>query len=53
MSRSFRFAMVLPLLAPLAPACAAGDTMKGTATTDRDGKEQKQEFEAKRQKIKD
>jgi hypothetical protein len=28
-----------------------GDTMKGTATTERDGQEQKQEFEAKRQKI--
>ena len=28
-----------------------GDTMKGTATTDRDGKEDKQEFEAKRAKA--
>jgi hypothetical protein len=30
-----------------------GDTMKGTATSERDGKEQKQEFEAKREKAKD
>jgi hypothetical protein len=30
-----------------------GDTMKGTATSERDGKEQKQEFEAKREKVKD
>ena len=32
---------------------ADGDTLKGTATSERDGKEQKQEFEAKRQKVKD
>jgi hypothetical protein len=30
-----------------------GDALKGTATSERDGKEQKQEFEAKRQKVKD
>ena len=30
-----------------------GDTLKGTATSERDGKEQKQEFEGKRQKVKD
>jgi hypothetical protein len=30
-----------------------GDTMKGTATSERDGKEQKREFEAKREKTKD
>lgn len=30
-----------------------GDTMKGTATSERDGKEQKREFEAKREKVKD
>jgi hypothetical protein len=30
-----------------------GDTMKGTATSERDGKEQKREFEAKRDKVKD
>lgn len=30
-----------------------GDTMKGTATSDRDGKEEKQDFEAKRDKKKD
>ena len=27
-----------------------GDTLKGTATSERDGKEQKREFEAKRDK---
>jgi len=32
-------------------AKVTGDTMKGTATSERDGQEQKQEFEAKRQKI--
>ena len=32
-------------------AKVAGDTMKGTATSERDGQEQKQEFEAKRQKV--
>ena len=30
-----------------------GDMLKGTATSDRGGKEQKQEFEAKREKVKD
>jgi hypothetical protein len=30
-----------------------GDTLKGTATSDRGGKEQKREFEAKRVKVKD
>ena len=30
-----------------------GDALKGTATSERDGKEQKQEFEAKREKVKD
>ena len=30
-----------------------GDTIKGTATTERDGQEQKREFEGKRVKIKD
>jgi hypothetical protein len=30
-----------------------GDTMKGTATSERDGKEQKREFEAKRVKVKE
>ena len=30
-----------------------GDTLKGTATSERDGKEQKREFEAKRDKVKD
>jgi hypothetical protein len=30
-----------------------GDTMKGTATSERDGNEQKREFEAKREKVKD
>jgi hypothetical protein len=30
-----------------------GDTMKGTATSERDGKAQKREFEAKREKVKD
>jgi len=30
-----------------------GDTLKGTATSERDGKEQKREFEAKREKAKD
>src|SRR4051794_7213518 len=29
-----------------------GDTMKGTATSERDGKEQKRDFEAKREKAK-
>lgn len=31
---------------------ADGDTLKGTATSERDGKEQKREFEAKREKVK-
>lgn len=30
-----------------------GDTLKGTATSERDGKEQKREFEAKRSRVKD
>lgn len=30
-----------------------GDTLKGTVTSERDGKEQKREFEAKREKVKD
>ena len=30
-----------------------GDTMKGTATSDFNGKEQKRDFEAKREKVKD
>ena len=30
-----------------------GDTLKGTATSERDGQERKQEFEAKREKVKD
>jgi hypothetical protein len=30
-----------------------GETLKGTATSERDGKEQKREFEAKREKVKD
>ena len=30
-----------------------GDTLKGTAASERNGKEQKQEFEAKRDKVKD
>ncbi len=30
-----------------------GDTMKGSSTSDRNGKEQKQDFEAKREKVKD
>jgi hypothetical protein len=30
-----------------------GDTLKGTATSERDGKEQKREFEAKRDRVKD
>jgi hypothetical protein len=30
-----------------------GDNMKGTATSERDGKEQKREFEAKRDRVKD
>ena len=34
-------------------ATVDGDTMKGTATSERDGKEQKREFEAKRVKVKD
>ena len=34
-------------------AKADGDTLKGTATSERGGKEQKQEFEAKREKVKD
>ena len=34
-------------------AKADGDTLKGTATSERNGKEQKQEFEAKREKVKD
>jgi hypothetical protein len=31
----------------------SGDTLKGTATSERDGQEQKREFEAKRVKVKD
>lgn len=34
-------------------AKADGDTLKGTATSERGGREQKQEFEAKREKVKD
>ena len=30
-----------------------GDSMKGTATSERDGQEQKREFEAKRDRVKD
>jgi hypothetical protein len=30
-----------------------GDTLKGTATSERDGTERKQEFEAKRDRVKD
>jgi hypothetical protein len=30
-----------------------GDTLKGTATSERDGQERKQEFEAKRDRVKD
>jgi hypothetical protein len=37
----------------LCPDKVDGDTMKGTATSERDGQERVREFEARRQKTKD